>query len=107
MIREHLYRRHELPKAKCHRCCEYFEKEEELEEHQRMDTPCTVRERGPVDPIHGFDEQQLNELKSSKRSKSPEVERWKEIYGILFRIPIDSPEMPSPCKHRLRVPLGK
>ena len=37
-------------------------------------------------------------LSPSKKSKLTEIERWKEVYSILFRIPIDSPEMPSPCK---------
>ncbi|KAH7347866.1 hypothetical protein B0T11DRAFT_302994 [Plectosphaerella cucumerina] len=95
--REHLYRRHELSQFKCHRCCEHFDQEKELEDHQRMDVPCPVRERGAADPIHGFDEQQRNILKSfNKKSKLTEVERWKEVYSVLFRIPIDSPEMPSP-----------
>ncbi|KAH6676107.1 hypothetical protein F5X68DRAFT_264302 [Plectosphaerella plurivora] len=95
-VKEHVYRRHELPQVKCNRCYEYFGDERDLEDHQRMDVPCIVRERGAMDPGQGFDEHQKMLLKSGKKSKLTEIERWKEVYSILFRIPIDSPEMPSP-----------
>lgn len=69
-----------------------------------MDTPCTVRERGFPDPIHGFDEDQRRQLVSRKKKNTSEVDRWKEVYSILFRIPIDSPDMPSPCEcHKLTI----
>lgn len=62
-----------------------------------MDIPCRVGDRDETDPSNGFDDKQA-ELMSRKKSRKSEVERWKEIYTILFGVEAHSPEMPTPCK---------
>jgi len=106
-FREHLYRRHQ--RFKCNRCYKLFKEHKELEKHQRSKTPCPLREvEPPMDPSEGFTEAQSKLLKSRKQgkradvNKKTEVERWYDMYCILFCLDPTSPELPSsPCKWSL------
>lgn len=49
-----------------------------------------------LDPVNGFDEKQAELMR--KKGKKSEVERWQEIYTILFGVAEGSPDMPSPCR---------
>ncbi|KAI9686089.1 MAG: hypothetical protein M1822_004072 [Bathelium mastoideum] len=89
--KEHIYRRHALP-IYCNRCGCVFKTDDSLLEHQRADEPCQKGDRSPMD---GFDKQQEKLLRSRKRNQKSEVEKWVEVYTILF--PNDSSEsVPSP-----------
>jgi len=96
--REHLYRKHTLPKFTCHRCCEPFEVEEDLQLHARAPTPCQIREPEPID---GFTQDQEKRLRSRKKKPGEELtepEKWRAMYRILFP-DVAEDDIPSPCEY--------
>lgn len=64
-----------------------------------MDSPCTVTPARIRDTEAGFDRDQRQEMDSLRRDKLSNVDYWKRIYGILFQIPENSSEIPSPCEY--------
>ncbi|KAF4970737.1 hypothetical protein FSARC_2294 [Fusarium sarcochroum] len=95
-VKEHLERSHSLPPHQCHRCLHRFKKEEDLKKHQREKTPCPVKEPNSIQRnlLDGYDEEQAKKLKP--RSKKDPVEKWKEMYCVLFDVKPGSPDIPSP-----------
>ncbi|KAF2663811.1 hypothetical protein BT63DRAFT_112518 [Microthyrium microscopicum] len=92
-LKEHLYRRHAL-RMHCPRCWQLFKNDGEVDLHLRSKNICEIEE---TKTLEGFDKAQEACLKSRKRTNLSEVERWKDIYRILFpEDPSDS--VPSPCK---------
>lgn len=92
--REHLYRKHMQPKHVCPRCWETFSTQNEMTQHLRADILC---QRGQYKPPHtGITQDQERRLRSRKRSRTyqSEVQKWNEIYRILFP---DDKEIPLPC----------
>ncbi|KAK7402606.1 hypothetical protein QQX98_011647 [Neonectria punicea] len=91
-VREHLYRRHTLPKYRCNRCCRDLKSSAQLLEHQRLQNPCQLRDQGPQE---GIDEEQETTLRSKRmgKGKISEEEKWAEAYRVLF--PGEEP-VPSP-----------
>jgi hypothetical protein len=49
----------------------------------------------------GFNEEQGERLRSRKQTTKDDVEKWKEVYRILFPED-DEPLIPSPCKLNLQ-----
>lgn len=99
--REHLYRRHALPRYSCPRCCERFETDDELSTHARAPEPCEVREPELHD---GFTQAQEKRLRSRKKDRAvagtedlSEAQKWRQMYQILFP-DVRAEEIPSPCK---------
>ncbi|KAF4444460.1 hypothetical protein FACUT_671 [Fusarium acutatum] len=95
-VKEHLYRRHMLPKFRCNRCRQDLKSAFSLNEHQRADTICQRQSEEPEE--EGIDEEQerLLRVRKRKNGKAPQVaeeEKWVEMYKILF--PHDDP-IPSP-----------
>ncbi|KAF5538217.1 hypothetical protein FMEXI_9513 [Fusarium mexicanum] len=95
-VKEHLYRRHMLPKFRCNRCRQDLKSAFNLNEHQRADTICQRQSEEPEE--EGIDEEQerLLRIRKRKNGKAPQVaeeEKWVEMYKILF--PHDDP-IPSP-----------
>ncbi|KAF4501695.1 hypothetical protein FAGAP_2101 [Fusarium agapanthi] len=95
-VKEHLYRRHMLPKFRCNRCRQDLKSAFNLNEHQRADTICQRQSEEPEE--EGIDEEQerLLRVRKRKNGKAPQVaeeEKWVEMYKILF--PHDDP-IPSP-----------
>jgi len=72
-----------------------FSTDKEMREHSRLPTPCDIVEAAPRE---GFDNDQERQLKLRKRpAGQTEVERWIEMYRILF--PEDPESMiPTPRK---------
>ncbi|EJT71581.1 hypothetical protein GGTG_10837 [Gaeumannomyces tritici R3-111a-1] len=97
-IKEHLYRKHALPRYSCPRCCERFEAEDELSTHARAPEPCGVREPELHD---GFTQAQEKQLRSRKKDRAAGVEdltepqKWRQMYRILFP-DVREEEIPSP-----------
>ncbi|KAE9567744.1 hypothetical protein CGMCC3_g16141 [Colletotrichum fructicola] len=90
-MKEHLKRRH-FKEHTCERCGDLFGSKKALQNHQRLPTPCILRD-APVE--EGFlTSTQWDEI-TRKRSRCSLEERWKEIYLILFP---DTPPhaIPSP-----------
>lgn len=93
-LREHLYRRHLLPRFKCPRCCQPFDGPDDLHAHQRSDTPCALQMESTVE---GITEGQERKLRAQSPNAKTEGQRWIDVYRILF--PDDDPSViPSPCK---------
>ncbi|KAI1330759.1 hypothetical protein F5Y16DRAFT_396248 [Xylariaceae sp. FL0255] len=93
-LKEHLYRKHLLPKFRCARCTLPFANNEALEAHQRADEPC---KKSNLIPQEGIDVGMEEKLKRRKKQGSAvtDEERWKEIYLILFPN-TDRKAIPSP-----------
>ncbi|KAL5619437.1 hypothetical protein FOVSG1_001659 [Fusarium oxysporum f. sp. vasinfectum] len=95
-VKEHLYRRHVLPKFRCNRCRQDLKSAFNLNEHQRADTIC--QRQSEESEEEGIDEEQerllrVRKRKNGKASQVAEEEKWVEMYRILF--PHDDP-IPSP-----------
>ncbi|KAI1325852.1 hypothetical protein F5Y16DRAFT_400880 [Xylariaceae sp. FL0255] len=92
-LKEHIYRRHRLPRFKCNRCGKTFANLVLQATHERSPMPCKVAD---WDDSEGVNLEQETRLKSRKGiSQMTESERWKEIYMILF--PDEDPsKIPSP-----------
>jgi hypothetical protein len=98
--REHLYRRHALPKFVCDCCFEPFQDADSLRLHHRAEMPCPVREE-PQDAFEGVTPAQEVQLRSRKRSRigvrDTGHEKWIHIYQVLFP---EETRIPSPCKSK-------
>ncbi|KAF7547065.1 hypothetical protein G7Z17_g7974 [Cylindrodendrum hubeiense] len=94
-VKEHLKRSHSLPSHQCHRCFEYFFKDEELKKHQRNPKPCPVKDPATIrrDLSDGYDLEQGKKLQ--KRIKKTSEDKWKDWYCILFEVDPASSEIPS------------
>ncbi|KAH8898428.1 hypothetical protein GQ53DRAFT_837335 [Thozetella sp. PMI_491] len=92
-IKEHLYRRHTLPKYKCYRCCQHFSAEQDLSKHSRAEEPCQKKD----DVLQeGLDESQVRKLRSRKREggrEQTECDKWTAMYRTVFP---DDVHIPSP-----------
>ncbi|KAH7321005.1 hypothetical protein B0I35DRAFT_501164 [Stachybotrys elegans] len=93
-LKEHLLRRHR--RFECTRCYKLFEKEKDLNDHQRLPKPCKVKDQASKkrDFGDGFDQNQEKELK--KRLRREGVEKWKLWYCTLFGFDPNSTDIPSP-----------
>ncbi|KAH7136248.1 hypothetical protein EDB81DRAFT_657399, partial [Dactylonectria macrodidyma] len=82
-VKEHLYRRHMLPRYQCNRCYEDLGSLASFTEHQRLPVPCQLRDLAQRE---GIDEDQERRLRSKRRTKRKptEEEKWVDVYGILF-----------------------
>ncbi|KAI1492413.1 hypothetical protein F5X96DRAFT_385771 [Biscogniauxia mediterranea] len=93
-LKEHLYRKHLLPRHVCLRCRKPFREQKDLEDHLRADARC---EKVELVPVLGIDEATEAKLRMRKKY-GPDVteeQRWKDIYIILF--PKANPRsLPSP-----------
>ncbi|KPM40616.1 hypothetical protein AK830_g5932 [Neonectria ditissima] len=95
-VKEHLRRSHSLPPHQCHRCCRYFDKDDQLKSHQRSAEPCPIKDPKTVcrNLTDGYDQEQGKKLQ--KRVQKTSEEKWKEWYCILFEVDLDSSDIPSP-----------
>lgn len=93
--REHLYRCHAQQSFSCPRCVASFEKQKDLDDHLRSQDPCKIANRkdGLQQTIN---KTQIERLKKRKGLYGQDdVQKWFEIWGILF----PTHERPlSPCK---------
>ena len=90
--REHLYRKHQI--YQCPRCKDTFKNQESLDVHLHSSEWCErVDSEVQVEGITAQIERRLRSKKKAYREQS-DVDRWKEIYRILF----PGSEVPSPCK---------
>ncbi|EKG16760.1 Zinc finger C2H2-type protein [Macrophomina phaseolina MS6] len=85
-LKEHLYRQHMQPAYQCTRCMACFDSDGELRDHSRAEVPCEIKPNNIPD---GITAEQEKALKSKKRTNKPgkvssDVEKWREIYGLLF-----------------------
>ncbi|KAI2617149.1 hypothetical protein GGR54DRAFT_608422 [Hypoxylon sp. NC1633] len=92
-VKEHLYRKHLLPKNRCNRCDQPFGSIAQLMDHQRSDVLCPIMPQSH----DGINEDQLQMLRSRKRTdgKGPlsEEQKWVKMYSIIFP---DDASIPSP-----------
>ncbi|VUC25109.1 unnamed protein product [Clonostachys rosea] len=95
-IKEHLYRKHLLPKNMCARCREHYQSDDELVVHLRNDPPCENRDMEPHDWIDVATEKKLR-ARAREPNQSDEV-KWTKMYKLLF--PEDA-STPSPCMYEL------
>ena len=88
-----MYRSHRI--FHCARCKTLHKSPEELEQHGLAIEGCKLIDQQPVEGITGGIEKKLRSRKKLHRDQS-EVERWQEIYQILF----PGEAIPAYCKHR-------
>ncbi|KAI8624424.1 hypothetical protein F5Y19DRAFT_454288 [Xylariaceae sp. FL1651] len=91
-LKEHIHRNH-FAGYRCSRCLMKFESPSILHEHQRSETPCHVQNRDDT-RVGEIDEAQWAQIRKRSR-RLTEVERWNEIYRIIFRLG-PTAEIPSP-----------
>ncbi|TPX08859.1 uncharacterized protein E0L32_009677 [Thyridium curvatum] len=60
---------------------EIFKNDDGLKEHQRSKTPCPLKTEKPHD---GFNKAQEKQLKSRQRPGANEIQKWEDMYRILF-----------------------
>ncbi|KAH9229219.1 hypothetical protein K456DRAFT_1728675 [Colletotrichum gloeosporioides 23] len=94
-IKEHIYRKHSLPKFSCPRCSQPFETQADLQAHARLPTPCEVKEHEVLDGITQDQEKKLRSRKKTSGKELTEAEKWTQVYGILFP-DVREREIPSP-----------
>ncbi|TDZ40484.1 hypothetical protein C8035_v004144 [Colletotrichum spinosum] len=94
-IKEHIYRKHSLPKFSCPRCSQPFETQADLQAHARSLTPCKVSEPEVVDGITQDQEKKLRSRKKTSGKELTEAEKWKQVYAIVFP-DVREREIPSP-----------
>ncbi|KAI8306875.1 hypothetical protein K4K61_004104 [Colletotrichum sp. SAR11_59] len=94
-IKEHIYRRHSLPKFSCPRCSQPFETQADLQGHARLPTPCEVKEPEVLDGITQDQEKKLRSRKKTSGKELTEAEKWAQVYSILFP-DVREREIPSP-----------
>ncbi|RFN43100.1 kinase-like protein [Fusarium flagelliforme] len=100
-LKEHLFRKHFIPRYRCSRCLSCFDNTAALEEHVRSVQPCALRE--PTE-IEGITADQERRLRSRKRTKAEadsnegghDTQRWHEMYRIVF--PDADALAVSPCE---------
>ncbi|KAJ3955479.1 hypothetical protein N0V92_007989 [Colletotrichum tropicale] len=94
-IKEHIYRKHSLPKFSCPRCSQPFETQSDLQAHARLPTPCQVKEPEVLDGITQDQEKKLRSRKKTSGKELTEAEKWTQVYSILFP-DVREREIPSP-----------
>ncbi|KAF4834184.1 hypothetical protein CGCSCA4_v013008 [Colletotrichum siamense] len=94
-IKEHIYRKHSLPKFSCPRCSQPFETQADLQAHARLSTPCEVKEPEVLDGITQDQEKKLRSRKKTSGKELTEAEKWTQVYSILFP-DVREREIPSP-----------
>ncbi|KAI8315536.1 hypothetical protein K4K59_001144 [Colletotrichum sp. SAR11_240] len=94
-IKEHIYRKHSLPKFSCPRCSQPFETQADLQAHARLPTPCEVKEPEVLDGITQDQEKKLRSRKKTSGKELNEAEKWTQVYRILFP-DVREREIPSP-----------
>ncbi|KAI8283617.1 hypothetical protein K4K60_002528 [Colletotrichum sp. SAR11_57] len=94
-IKEHIYRKHSLPKFSCPRCSQPFETQADLQAHARLPTPCEVKETEVLDGITQDQEKKLRSRKKTSGKELTEAEKWTQVYSILFP-DVREREIPSP-----------
>ncbi|KAI8266541.1 hypothetical protein K4K58_009625 [Colletotrichum sp. SAR11_239] len=94
-IKEHIYRKHSLPKFSCPRCSQPFETQADLQGHARLPTPCEVKEPEVLDGITQDQEKKLRSRKKTSGKELTEAEKWAQVYSILFP-DVREREIPSP-----------
>ncbi|KAL9575609.1 hypothetical protein ACKAV7_000407 [Fusarium commune] len=95
-VKEHLYRRHMLPKFRCNRCRQDFKSAFNLNEHQRADNICQRQNEDLAEEGINEEQERLLRIRKRKNGKSRQVaeeEKWVDMYKILF--PDDDP-VPTP-----------
>ena len=96
--RQHLYRRHKLPKYQCERCYEMVKTLELLKQHRGQPKSCEEREAPYTNPSDGFTQEQAEQLKDRKGMSRKTVEqKWKDVYIILFP-DTDLSKIPPACE---------
>ncbi|KAJ2895488.1 hypothetical protein MKZ38_006426 [Zalerion maritima] len=96
-VKEHLYRRHLARRFRCLRCGEDMKTHENLCEHHQSAVPCTPTALSLEEGVTVAQEQ---ELRSRRRRKISEPEKWVEMYKILFPgEDIPSPYHEPPIQH--------
>ncbi|KAI3557421.1 hypothetical protein CABS03_12006 [Colletotrichum abscissum] len=94
-VREHIYRKHSLPKFSCPRCSQSFETHLALQAHARSLDACDVREPEVLDGITQDQEKKLRSRKKTSIKELTEAEKWIQVYRILFP-DVREREIPSP-----------
>ncbi|KAK6222192.1 hypothetical protein QIS74_04447 [Colletotrichum tabaci] len=94
-IKEHIYRKHSLPRFSCPRCCQPFETQADLQAHARSADACEVREPEALDGITQDQEKRLRSRKKTSAKELTEADKWTQVYGILFP-DVREREIPSP-----------
>ncbi|KAK0641665.1 hypothetical protein B0T16DRAFT_219086 [Cercophora newfieldiana] len=97
-VKEHIFRRHTQPPY-CNRCFEVFSDQTSLFDHLRMSPPCSVR---GVKKPEGIDSTQIMKLRKRGRKSANEVERWHEMYRIIFP---GEEDIPSPYHYAVEAKL--
>ncbi|KAH6999820.1 hypothetical protein EDB80DRAFT_725504 [Ilyonectria destructans] len=89
-VKEHLFRRHLLPKFQCSRCTQILDSADDLAAHLRENVICEIV---PQEPQDGISEKQKESLRARGKSKGRASEKWSEFYQILFpgEYPVPSP----------------
>ncbi|KAM9879977.1 hypothetical protein VDGL01_06006 [Verticillium dahliae] len=95
-LKEHLLRKHRLPRFPCKRCWEYFADEAACKDHVRSEISCHLREESRPDPVMGFDMEKETKLRARVSSKISEAKHWSAVYCILFDLPEGAKNIPSP-----------
>ena len=93
-VKEHLYRRHTLPRHKCTRCLRRFDSVEALSQHSRSDVPCQINDHTEEEGLNDAQEKELRKRPKYKSHISKEVQ-WRDMYMTLFPN-IDPSSVPSP-----------
>lgn len=94
-IKEHIYRKHSLPKFSCPRCSQSFETQLALQAHARSLDICDVREPEFLDGITQDQEKKLRSRKKTSAKELTEAEKWIQVYRTLFP-DVREREIPSP-----------
>ncbi|KAF9878159.1 hypothetical protein CkaCkLH20_04197 [Colletotrichum karsti] len=94
-IKEHIYRKHSLPKFSCPRCSQPFETQADLQAHARSPDPCEVKEPEILDGITQDQEKKIRSRKKTSGKELTEAEKWTQVYRILFP-DVREREIPSP-----------
>ncbi|OHW98968.1 hypothetical protein CSPAE12_02357 [Colletotrichum incanum] len=94
-IKEHIYRKHSLPKFSCPRCSQPFETQTDLQAHARSADACEVREPEVLDGLTQDQEKRLRSRKKTSTKELTEAEKWTQMYSIIFP-DVREREIPSP-----------
>ncbi|KAH9227837.1 hypothetical protein K456DRAFT_1847808 [Colletotrichum gloeosporioides 23] len=96
-LKEHLYRNHLL--ITCTRCFGHFKSEKLLQKHQRTKDECVWQEESSciIDAGAGIDSVKEKQLRARSKEED-DVDKWYEVYHILFPCKIAAEDLPTPCK---------
>ncbi|KAB5585608.1 hypothetical protein GE09DRAFT_32047 [Coniochaeta sp. 2T2.1] len=81
-VKEHLFRKHKMPKFTCARCNLPFTTNSDLWEHVRTASDCFTEKHSPPDGIDAAKEKRIRARQ--KGPQTTEREKWESIYRILF-----------------------